>query len=311
MNADPIRILLVEDNPGDARLFQIALEEAGSQAMAMEHVLRLETALDRLEHESFSAVLLDLSLPDAHGLDTVTRARRAAPHVPIIVLTGLSDQETALRAVQEGAQDYLVKGEVEGPILVRSLRYAIERHRLQAQIQAMSLVDDLSGLYNRRGFMTLAEQQLKIAVRQRRGVALLYADLDGMKQINDRFGHAEGDCAIMETARLLTSTFRNSDIVARLGGDEFAILALDVSPPDVDRLGERLEESVRARNARMPHPYPLAVSVGAVHYDPSSPCSLEELLARADALMYERKRSKPGRRPRSAPRAHAVPEAVA
>ena len=310
MNADPIRILLVEDNPGDARLLQIALEEADAPALVMEHVVRLETALDRLEHEPFSAVLLDLSLPDAHGLDTVTRARHAAPHVPIIVLTGLSDQETALRAVQEGAQDYLVKGEVEGSVLVRSLRYAIERHRLQTQIQAMSLVDDLSGLYNRRGFLTLAEQQLKVAVRQRRGVALLYADMDGMKQINDRFGHAEGDCAIMETARLLTSTFRNSDIVARLGGDEFAILAVDVSQADVERVAARLEESLRARNALMPHPYPLSVSVGAVHYDPAIPCSLEELMARADQIMYERKRSKTGGRPRSAPRPRTRAEPV-
>lgn len=287
-----IRILLVEDNPGDARLLRIALLEAPGGAPEMEHVDRLSAALERLESESFSALLLDLSLPDAHGLETVTRARQAAPDVPIIVLTGLDDQDVALRAVQEGAQDYLVKGEVTAGLLVRSVRYAIERHRLQAQIKAMSLMDELSGLYNRRGFLALAEQQLRLAVRQRGGAVLLYADLDGMKQINDVYGHGEGDRAIVEAARLLTTTFRGSDIIARMGGDEFVVLAPDVPHGEVNRLRARLDEAVRTRNERRREPYRLAISVGAAYFDPDTPCTLEELLARADQAMYERKQGR-------------------
>lgn len=295
MSARALRLLLVEDNPGDALLLRIALEEAQGGPPHLEDTGRLGAALDRLAEERFDALLLDLSLPDAHGLETVTLARQAAPDVPIIVLTGLDDQEVALRAVQEGAQDYLVKGEVTGGLLMRSIRYAIERHRLQAQIEALTLVDDLSGIYNRRGFMTLAEQQLRIAARQARGVALLYADLDGMKQVNDVYGHSEGDRAIVETSRILLSTFRSSDVIARLGGDEFVVLAFDVKAGDAAHLTRRLHEAVRARNARRPDSYPLSISVGVVYAEPGEGWTLQGLLSRADEEMYERKRAKADR----------------
>lgn len=301
MNREPIRLLLVEDNPGDARLLRCALLDAEPDPPELEHVDRLAPALERLAEERFSALLLDLSLPDAHGLETVTRARLAAPDIPIIVLTGLADQDVALRAVQEGAQDYLVKGEVTPGVLVRSVRYAIERHRLQAHIKAMSLVDELSGVYNRRGFLALAEQQLRLATRQGRGVALLYADLDGMKQINDVYGHQEGDRAIGETAGLLLTTFRSSDIVARIGGDEFVVLAPDVTEGEVSRLVARVEEGVRLRNARRRAPYLLSISVGTAYFAPEAPSSLEDLLSRADVAMYARKRVRRPGGVRSAP----------
>lgn len=136
MTASPAlrRIILVEDNPGDARLVQLALAEAIRTPLAVEHVTRLDAALDLLGGPAPDALLLDLSLPDSTGLDTVTRVRRAAPHVPIIVLTGREDEAFADEVIRSGAQDYLVKGQVEGTSVSRAIRYAVERHRVLEEL---------------------------------------------------------------------------------------------------------------------------------------------------------------------------------
>jgi len=133
MSGDPIRILLVEDNPGDARLLREFLRESASLSFELTHVDRLADARARMEAEGADVILLDLSLPDAHGLDSVTRTLEFAPHVPIVVLTGLDDESAALAAVHAGAQDYLVKGQVESGVLTRSIRYACERKRLERE----------------------------------------------------------------------------------------------------------------------------------------------------------------------------------
>jgi signal transduction histidine kinase len=130
-----MRVLLVEDNLGDARLLREALVDAGSGQFELAHVEQLSTALQRLGEEHFDAILLDLSLSDERGLDTLKRAREQAPGVPVIVLTGIDDEELAVKAVREGAQDYLVKGQVDGNLLVRSMRYAVERKRAEEQVQ--------------------------------------------------------------------------------------------------------------------------------------------------------------------------------
>jgi two-component system, cell cycle sensor histidine kinase and response regulator CckA len=136
MATSPLSVLLVEDNPADARLVSELLKEATGQPIALTHSVRLSDALTKLRRDGFSAVLLDLSLPDSEGLETFTRARAGAPNAPIVVLTGLADEETAATAVREGAQDYLVKGTVDGPLLYRSIRYAVERHSSDLALRA-------------------------------------------------------------------------------------------------------------------------------------------------------------------------------
>lgn len=133
MTDGPVRILLVEDNPGDARLLRFTLAEAESLRFALVHAVRLSEALDRVRQGPTDVVLLDLSLPDAHGMETVTRMLDAAPAVPIIVLTGLTDETVAVQAVQAGAQDYMVKGSVDGATLARAIRYAMERKRMEME----------------------------------------------------------------------------------------------------------------------------------------------------------------------------------
>ncbi|MBP1770781.1 MAG: diguanylate cyclase, partial [Candidatus Aminicenantes bacterium] len=158
----------------------------------------------------------------------------------------------------------------------------------------LSLVDELTKVYNRRGFLTLAEQQMKIAHRTKKEMFLFYADLDDLKKINDSFGHEEGDAALVEAAELMKDAFRDSDIIARLGGDEFAALAIDVAESQVAALSRRLRERLEARNGREGMPYPLSFSLGVARYDPDRPCSIQELLTRADRKMYEEKMGKKG-----------------
>src|SRR6266404_5029818 len=130
------KVLLIEDNPGDALLLREALIDlGGALVLDLVHVGRLDDGLRRLRQEEFDAILLDLSLPDAHGLDTVARMQAAAPRLPIVVLTGLDDDAAALEAVRAGAQDYLVKGQIDGRLLVRALSYAIERKLTQEEIE--------------------------------------------------------------------------------------------------------------------------------------------------------------------------------
>ena len=293
MGVRPIKVLLIEDSPGDARLLREALAEANDAAFGLEFVDRLSTGLRRLSEGEIDLALLDLGLPDSQGLDTLDRVQTEAPDVPIIVLTGTQDEGLGVKAVQIGAQDYLVKGEVDARLLVRAMRYAIERHRLLAELQRMSFVDDLTGLRNRRGFFALAEQQVKLADRTKNGFLLPLADLDGLKSINDAFGHREGDLVLIETASVLKETFRESDIIARIGGDEFAVIAIEAGPDSVEILRDRLSKNLEASNGGGSRRYTLSVSLGIATYDPEHPCSIDELLARADARLYEQKRSRP------------------
>jgi len=167
-----------------------------------------------------------------------------------------------------------------------------DHKRMEEEIRALTITDPLTGLYNRRGFMTLTEQQLKIAERTGKGVLLLFADLDGMKEINDSLGHKKGDEALMETADILRIVFRESDIIARIGGDEFAILALEVPDETVEVLMERLQNQIDFHNAREDRKYRISISIGTSYFDPGSPSSIDDLMTRADERMYEHKRSK-------------------
>ncbi|HWR96849.1 MAG TPA: diguanylate cyclase [Candidatus Methanoperedens sp.] len=165
-----------------------------------------------------------------------------------------------------------------------------EQKRLEEELRSLTLTDALTGLYNRRGFFTLADLQLKLADRRREGLYMLYADLDSLKQINDTHGHHEGDRALHETARLLRTTYRSSDVISRIGGDEFAVIPVGTTADAVGTIIARFQKNLDAFNAEGRLPYPLSVSVGVVPYDPAEPVPLEELLARADTMMYEQKR---------------------
>jgi diguanylate cyclase (GGDEF)-like protein len=157
--------------------------------------------------------------------------------------------------------------------------------------EKLALIDELTGLHNRRGFLTLAAHQLRTSDRLGQRVHLLFADLDGMKWINDNLGHGMGDQALQEAAELLRATFREADLLARLGGDEFAVLAMNGNSGGGEVIARRFAEKIASFNRREGRSYRLSISIGVASYDPASPCSIEELLERGDALMYEQKQT--------------------
>jgi diguanylate cyclase (GGDEF)-like protein/PAS domain S-box-containing protein len=165
-----------------------------------------------------------------------------------------------------------------------------ERKRAEAAIQTLSLVDELTGLYNRRGFMAFATQHLNSVNRSAKSLAIVYADLDGFKQINDSFGHKEGDRALVKTAELFKETFRSSDVLGRLGGDEFTVLASTEPEGGTETLIARLEQKFSGYNALKTTPYELSISIGVALLDRSEGQSLEDAIALADKAMYENKR---------------------
>lgn len=292
MAEEEIKLLIVEDSIEYAYMLKMVLAGEKEVAFRVTHVLTLKDAIEALEQHPFEAVLLDLSLPDSLGLDTFLAIYHRVPHLPIIMITALDDEVVARKAVREGAQDYLVKGDLDINQLVRAIRYAILRKRTQLELEEKLLRDDLTGLYNRRGFIHLAEQQLKLANRDRRGLLLIYADMDGLKKINDAFGHQAGDQALLDVADLFNTTFRETDIVSRIGGDEFAILAVDVGENTDKILIERLKKNLVAYSENEKRPYKLSVSWGIAHFSRENMCTLDELIARADASMYEQKSQK-------------------
>jgi diguanylate cyclase (GGDEF)-like protein len=167
-----------------------------------------------------------------------------------------------------------------------------ERKKMEEALITLSITDLLTGLYNRRGFIMFAEQQLKISDRSKRVMLLFFTDLDGMKWINDTLGHEEGDRALMEAAAVLKETFRSSDIIARIGGDEFAILCIDTTDINPEIITARLQNLIDMHNRRENRRYPLSISIGSSFYDPENPCSINKLMAEADRSMYENKKSK-------------------
>ena len=174
----------------------------------------------------------------------------------------------------------------------RGIRYAIERHRLRSTLLSLSLIDELTGLYNRRGFIDLGEQNLKLARRAARGVALFYLDLDRFKTINDTLGHHVGDRVLLKVSDILIAAFRSSDIVARMGGDEFAVLAVEATEEGAELLLSRLRKRIDEFNMARREPYQLSLSIGMLRHDGEGRIRLDELLAQADAAMYEEKRSR-------------------
>ena len=206
----------------------------------------------------------------------------------------------------------LYRGEAEVPVeltvtmtrvgdqkeLVLFIHDITERKKAEEHLRHLSLTDELTGLFNRRGFITLGEKQLQAACRNRWGLFLLFADLDDLKVINDRHGHKAGDEALIETAAILNRTFRAADLIARVGGDEFVVMFSDRrGKRNEETVLARLEKNLEKRNSGKNKRFPLELSCGTVRYDHDKPCSLTELMHRADELMYRKKKERKAQKP--------------
>lgn len=218
---------------------------------------------------------------------TISIARRNAPEAAVVVVVPWYDEAVFLGSIRLGAEDCLTASQIDGPGLMRTLLLAVERHRLTSTLRAAAVTDELTGLYNRRGYIFRAASLLKAASPKE--VWQIFFDIDDMKEINDGYGHWAGDRALIEVAGVLRSAFRSTDVVARVGGDEFAVLAIapaDTAVPSgwAARWHEPLAVLAERRDM------PLAVSVGVAQPDEQGHMTPEDLLTRADATMYAAKR---------------------
>lgn len=282
---EPGVVLVVEDNDGDAFLLSEILGEVG---LTMRRVARLAAAVSLVRSQVFDFVLCDLNLPDARGTDTVRALSPIVGESPLIVMTGMDDDELAAQAVKAGAQDYLVKGHVDATILRRTLRHARERKQLVKQLVQMTRRDALTGALNR---LALRERLESAFADGDTGTAfaVMYLDLDHFKAINDTLGHDAGDAVLCEVVRRLTHATRQHDLVARLGGDEFAIF-LDrfASHAALLEIADRVLRSLQAPISVASTRVVVTSSIGIACY-PDAALSVDEILKCADAAMYQAK----------------------
>ena len=249
---------------------------------------RSEDALD----EEFDLCILDGRALDRLWARVHKRKQESAPaFLPFLLVTPRRDVGKATRYLWKVIDELIIS-----PIEKIELRARIDglllTRQLSLDVYAKAVKDALTGLYNRAGFFTLAEQYLLQARREKRHILLLFLDLDDLKAINDQFGHLAGDAALVETATVLRATFRESDVIARLGGDEFVVLALGQDDAALQVIQERLQKTLRETNARAEHPFSLSFSTGALSFSAQENLSIDQMLAAADQAMYIQKRKK-------------------
>jgi diguanylate cyclase (GGDEF)-like protein len=296
MHDDAVRVLLVDDDEDDYVLARDLLAEGFGQRFSVVWASSRAHGLARLTEGAFDVALLDYNLGNETGIDLLREVRARGCRTPVIMLTGQDDRATDLDAMHAGAADYLVKGRVTGDMLERAIRYARERHRLLEEISALSLEDALTGLHNRRAFMTMADQRLQLLERSGSLCLLIFADVDGLKAANDTIGHEAGDQLLIDAARALQAAFRRTDLVARIGGDEFVVLADGASEDDVQQVLAKVQQQIDARNGRAePGAARLSISTGALCFSAGPTVRLNDLIAEADARMLACKNTR--RRP--------------
>jgi two-component system cell cycle response regulator len=284
---DPVvRVLLVEDDEDDYVLTRDLLAEGFGGHVTVEWASTRSAGLELLTEAVFDVALLDFNLGRETGLDLLREARARGCRTPVIMLTGQDDRTTDLNAMHAGAADYLVKGRVTSDMLERAIRYARERHRLLEEISALSLTDELTGLHNRRAFLTMADQRLQLLERGASLCLLIFADVDGLKAANDTMGHEAGDRLLVDAARVLQSSFRRTDLVARMGGDEFVVLADGAMERDAELVLAKLQQHITLRNEDAGAGVPrLSISAGVLCFSAGPSVKLNDLIAEADARM--------------------------
>jgi diguanylate cyclase (GGDEF)-like protein len=298
-----MKILLVEDDSEDADFLRLCLAQH-SNSVSLTRASLLGDAVKALENERFDVVLLDLNLPDGRGPECVERIRAADDLMPIVVLSGHGDEDFAVEILNRGVQDYLVKWEGDGRIILRAIRYAIERKRAEVKLTYLARVDWLTMLPNRHHLQEALEHVTKRASRGRRTGALLLAALDGLKALNETHGRAAGDAVLRAVAERLRTSVREGDLLARLGGDEFAVLLEDVEGP------REVEALARKIGAAFAEPFPAAgrqlsvsASVGITVW-PADGSEAPALLSNAEMALAQAKQVGPNGFKFFAPRMH-------
>ena len=277
-------LLIVDDDSVFLEMLENGLTLEGYRC---ETATNAASALKRIRQNAFDLLLSDIAMPGMKGFELAMHAKRSNPDTAIIIMTGHIDNFSYDSAIEAGASDFIKK-----PFTLKELIARIEHVKMHEYMRTISYTDELTGLYNRRGFFTLVDHLLKVAKRQGKKVFMLYADLDNLKVVNDTFGHQKGDQALTDAAKMLKDNFRESDIIARIGGDEFVVMSIGSNDTEANSLIDRLERKIEDYNKTGNRKFQLSLSIGMTYFDPQNPLPVDTLLARADQSMYENKRNK-------------------
>ncbi len=283
-----VHVLLVEDNPSDAFVVGNLLGESTQTAFTPCHVRSQSEAVATLARQSFDVCLLDLTLPDASGFSALIDIQEKAPDMPVLILTGTRDATLAKRTVGRGAQDYLLKDELELARLSRAIDYAMERKHVEKGLFQRANFDTLTGLANRDMFTSRLHMAMARADRSGGNIAVLFIDLDGFKPINDTHGHDAGDEVLKTVAQRIRSALRAYDTPARFGGDEFAVLLEGIpSPRNAANIARKIIKTLSTPIPYHAHYLDVGVSIGIAFSD--AQVTPEVLLQHADVAMYHAK----------------------
>lgn len=285
-----MEVLVVEDSQDDIELVTLSLQRA-DRGIKITAVQSIAEARDMISTQSFDIALLDLSLPDSFGLGTIKELQRVNERMPIVVLSGDDNENTALAAARLGVEDYVSKGEYIGAPFVRTLRYAIERKKGEQRLRDLADYDQLTRLSNRQRFNRQLLKAIGHAERTDELLGLLFIDLNEFKEVNDTLGHHAGDQLLTQVAMRFRNCVRGTDLVGRLGGDEFAILAESLkSPYDAEIVASKVVEALQMPFVLGGHSVSIGASIGISMF-PHDASDAEEMLTRADIAMYEAKRT--------------------
>jgi diguanylate cyclase (GGDEF)-like protein len=284
--SDSIPVLLVEDEAGDARLVRELLREVDPR-YALDTAASLAEALQRLGRQRYAAVLVDLGLPDSQGLPTLRAMLQSAGSVPLVVLSGRDDENLAIRAIQLGAQDYVVKGRGDGRHLARALRYAIERKLVQEHLEFVASHDSVTGLPNRRRFIETLRQLLPSLRRQGGEVAVLVTTLTGLGVVNQSLGHDVGDLSVKAAVGRMQRLMPEGTVLACTGSAEFALACIDRDARgQAALLAEQLLDALRQPFRVGEHEFYLGMQIG-LGLSPGDADEAAALLKCAETAMYQ------------------------
>lgn len=295
MENTPIRVLLVEDDEDDYILAEDYLTRQASRKFAVIWVQSFEAGLEAIKKGEHDVCLLDYRLGGDNGLELLKLAANGGHVAPVIMLTGLDDREMDLAALKAGAADYLVKSELTVGLLERTIHYALERANLIAEIKGLAVRDELTGLFNRRELFRILDYEIERHLRYGSVFSLILLDVDGLKRVNDEYGHLAGDKLLGLLGQTMLAIFRSTDLLARYGGDEFVVVLPETSTEGALMLAERLLHDIFS------HPFAMtdndgkavritpSASIGIAEY-PDDADNVEALLNAADQALYSAKK---------------------
>lgn len=286
-----MKILLIEDNATDADFLRAALRRSKAEEIDLTHVSTLKEGGIALRKDEFDVVLLDMGLPDGNGMECVAAVQAANAEIPIIVLSGQDDEDFAVSILNKGVQDYLVKWEGKGRVILRSIRYAMERKKAEMRLNYLAQYDKLTGVPNREFLSGHLKSALARAKRSDNKVALFHIDLSDFKSANESIGNESGDELLKQVAERFQLHTRTGDTLARIGGDDFAVVVEGLrEAKDAESIARNLISSLTETFKIDDKEVSVKADVGITVF-PDDSEEVDVLLKNAEIAMYKAKES--------------------